>query len=239
MYPNFGAGDPACQCEPEGLAPNSALYENGWAMSQHAVRLMPIGFLLVSTSCSKFQQALAPAEPYPATMPAVGQVADSLLQRAIKKAELIVLATPLELASQHGFLTPQFQLGAKETWYHVKLAVDSVLKGKLGRAKRPDLGALPAALTPPAPFRPLAKNEIIVQYPAVTSRSSDWAAAAPLTPGERAVFLFRRCYYCLPITGLVTGRGSYYTASPLVAIGPASKLRPEEWYRVARLQRER
>jgi hypothetical protein len=207
-------------------------------MSQHAVCLIPIGLLLVSTSCSTFQQALAPAEPYPAAMPALGQVSDSVLQRAINKAELVVLATPLELASQHGFLTPNFQLGAKETWYDVKLAVDSVLKGKLGRAKRPDLGALPAALTPPVPFR-LAKNEIIVQYPAVTSRKSDWAAAAPLTAGERAVFIFRRCYYCLPISGLVTGRGSYYTASPLVAIGPESKLRPEEWSRVARLQRER
>jgi hypothetical protein len=207
-------------------------------MSQHTVRLRPIGLLLVSTSCSTFQQALAPAEPYPATMPASGQVPDSTLRRAIRKAELIVLATPLELASQHGFLTPQFQLGAKETWYDVKLAVDSVLKGKLRRAKRPDLGALPAALTPPVAFR-LAKNEIIAQYPAVTSGRSNWAAAAPLNPGERAIFLFRRCYYCLPITGLTTGRGSYYTASPLVAIGPESKLRPEEWSRVARLQRER
>jgi hypothetical protein len=206
-------------------------------MSQHTVRLRPIGFLLVSISCSTFEQALAPAEPYPAAMPASGQVPDSTLRRAIRKAELIVLATPLELASQHGFLTPQFQLGAKETWYDVKLAVDSVLKGKLRRAKRPDLGALPAALTPPVAFR-LAKNEIIAQYPAVTSGRSNWAAAAPLNLGERAIFLFRRCYYCLPITGLTTGRGSYYTASPLVAIGLESKLRPEEWSRVARLQRE-
>lgn len=207
-------------------------------MLQHAPRLMPVGVLLVSTSCSAFQQALAPAEPYPSAMPAPGQVPDSALRRAISKAELIVLATPLELASQHGFLTPQFQFGAKETWYDVKLAVDSVLKGKLQRAKRPDLGALPAALTPPVSFR-LAKNEIIAQYPAVTSRSSSWAAAAPLTPGERAIYIFRRCYYCLQISGLVTGRGAYYTASPLVAIGPESKLHPKEWSRVAKLQRER
>ena len=116
-------------------------------MSAHAVRLVRISALFVMASCSTFQQAVAPAEPYPATIPAAGQVPDSVLRRAIKKAELIVLATPLELASQHGFLTPQFQLGAKVTWYHVKLAVDSVLKGKLGRAKRPDLGALPATLS--------------------------------------------------------------------------------------------
>jgi hypothetical protein len=161
-----------------------------------------------------------------------------VLRRAIKRAELIVLATPLELVSQHGFLTPQFQLGAKETWYYVKLSVDSVLKGKLKRAKRPDLGVLPAAFTPPAPFE-LATNEIVVQMPAVTARNSDWATAPPLVPGERAVFIFRRCYYCLPISGLTTGRGPYYKANPLVAMGGESKLPPDEWPRVVRLLAER
>ena len=72
-------------------------------------------------------------------MPDSGQIPDSVLHQAIRHAELIVLATPIELASQHGFLTPQFQLGAKETWYDVKLAVDSVLKGKLKRAQGPPL----------------------------------------------------------------------------------------------------
>jgi hypothetical protein len=162
-----------------------------------------------------------------------------VLRRAIKSAELIVLATPVELISQHGFLTPQFQMGGKETWYDVKLSVDSVLKGKLKRAKRADLGALPAALTPPGSFGRLAKNEIVVQYPAVTARNSNWAAAPPLIPGERAVFIFRRCYYCLPISGLTTGRGSYYKANPLVAMSGESKLRPDEWPRVARLLAER
>jgi hypothetical protein len=208
--------------------------------AQQKYQLLPLGLsgVLLILSCSTFQQALAPAEPYPAAMPASGQIADSVLRRALQKAELVVLATPVEHASQHGFLTPQFQLGAKETWYDVKLVVDSVLKGKLRRAKRPDLGALPAALTPPPSFH-LAKNEIVVQYPAVTSRRSDWAAAAPLTPGERAIFIFRRCYYCLPITGLVTGRGSYYKANPLVALGPESKLPPDEWPRITRLVQRR
>jgi hypothetical protein len=164
-------------------------------------------------------------------------VPDSVLRKAIRKAELIVLATPVELASQHGFLTAQFQLGAKETWYDVKLSVDSVLKGKLKRAKRPDLGMLPASLTPPVAFGRLARNEIIVQYPAVTSSSSNWANVAQIVPGERAVFLFRRCYYCLPIAGVVT-RGPYYKANPLVAMGRESKLPPEEWPRVVRLLSE-
>jgi hypothetical protein len=197
-----------------------------------------LSWLPLLVSCSTFQHAAAPALPPSAEPPTSGAIPDSVLRRAISSAELIVLATPVELASQHGFLTPQFQLGAKETWYDVKLTVDSVLKGKLRRAKRPDLGVLPAALTPPVAFR-LAKNEIIVQYPAVTSRNSTWSAAAPMIPGEKAVFIFRRCYYCLPITGLVTGRGSYYTANPLVAIGRESKLPPGEWGRVTRLLAER
>jgi hypothetical protein len=202
-------------------------------------RVPPIltGVLLL-VSCSTFQSAREEAHPLMTELPQPGQIPDSVLRRAIKRAELIVLATPLELVSQHGFLTPQFQLGAKETWYDVKLSVDSVLKGKLKRAKRPDLGVLPAALTPPAPFQ-LATNEIVVQYPAVTARNSNWATAPALVPGEQAVFIFRRCYYCLPITGLTTGRGPYYKANPLVAMGGESKLPPDEWPRVARLLAER
>jgi hypothetical protein len=190
------------------------------------------------SSCSTFQNAMAPALPLSEQAADSGAVPDSILQRALGRAELVVLATPVELASQHGFLTPQFQLGAKETWYDVKLVVDSVLKGKLRRAKRPDLGALPAWLTPPSSFGHLARNEIIVQYPAVTSRSSDWSAAAPLIPGEPAILLFRRCYYCLPISGVATSRG-YYKASPLVALGRESKLPPQEWSRVVRLMSDR
>jgi hypothetical protein len=195
--------------------------------------------LLLLPACSTFQQATAPAAPHSGAMPPAGQVPDSVLRQAIKRAELVVLATPVALESQHGFLTPQFQLGAKETWYDVKLEVDSVLKGKLKRAKRPDLGGLPAAFTPPPAFGRLARNEIVVQYPAVTSRRSDWAAAPPLIQGERAIFIFRRCYYCLPITGLTTGRGSYYKANPLVAMGPESKLPPAEWPRVVQLLKRR
>jgi hypothetical protein len=194
-----------------------------------------LSFLLPLASCTIIQRAMEPAVPYSAERPVSGPIPDSVLRKAIRRAELIVLATPMELASQHGFLTPQFQLGAKETWYDVRLAVDSVLKGKLKRAKRPDLGALPAWLIPPASFGRLAKNEIVVQYPVVTSRNNDWAEAAPLVEGERAVFLFRRCYYCLPITGIALGRGSYYKASPLVAVGRESKLPADEWSRISRL----
>ena len=170
---------------------------------------------------------------------APGQVPDSLLRDAVRHGDLIVLATPVEMKSNHGFITPQFQLGAKETWYDVKLTVDSVLKGKLKSAKRPDYGGMPALFTPPPSFGRLEANEIVVQYPAVTSTQSDWAAAVPMVTGERAIFIFRRCYYCLPITGVAHGRGPYYKANPLVAVGRASKLPPGELERVMRLSKRR
>jgi hypothetical protein len=190
---------------------------------------------LLLAACSTIQSARKPVEPSTAEVSPGAPVPDAVLRKEIEDGELIVLATPVELASQFGFLTPQFQFGARETWYDVKLVVDTVLKGKLKRAKRIDLGILPAALTPPPSFPHLAANEIVVQYPAVTSRSSNWAGAAPLVPGEQAVFIFRRCYYCLPIGGIAHARGPYYTANPLVALGSASKLSPCELPRVERL----
>ncbi len=202
--------------------------------AQYCQLLLGAASALLLAACSTFQSAMAPVPPASEAAPGSAQLPDSILREVIRRGDLIVLATPVDMASNHGFLTPQFQLGAKETWYDVKLAVDSVLKGKLKHAKRPDLGMLPAMLTPPPSFE-LAANEIVVQYPSVTSSRSDWAAAAPLVPGERAIFIFRRCYYCLPISGVAHGRGPYYRANPLVAIGPGSKLSPAEWPRLVRL----
>jgi hypothetical protein len=210
-------------------------------VGSHPGRRLPLrgACILFLGSCSSFQTALAPAVPAGGPLPPTTQLPDSILREAIRRSDLIVLATPLEMASNHGFLTPHFQLGAKETWYDVKLSVDTVLKGKLKQAKRPDLGILPAMLTPPPAFGSLAPNEIVVQYPVVTSSSNAWAAAAPLVPGEQAIFLFRRCYYCLPISGVAHARGPYYTANPLVAIGAGSKLPPAEWPRLVRLAKPR
>jgi hypothetical protein len=196
-------------------------------------------FALLLLSCSSFQTALAPAPPRVGDDSVPGQVPDSLLREAIRHGDLIVLATPVDMVSNHGFITPHFQLGAKETWYDVKLTVDSVLKGKLKSAKRPDYGGMPALFVPPPSFGKLEANEIVVQYPAVTSTQSDWAGAVSMVPGERAIFIFRRCYYCLPITGVAHGRGPYYKANPLVAVGRASKLPPTEWERVTRLSKRR
>jgi hypothetical protein len=190
-------------------------------------------FLVSVSACRTFRTAMAPAEPLTRETPAIGEVPDAILLDAIRRSELIVLAVPLQLDAATGSLSPGFQLGAKETWYNVKLAVDSVLKGKLGRAKSPDLGFLPATYAPPPPFGRLARNEIVIQYPAVTYIRSEWAAAPPPVVGERAVFLFRRCWNCVTIA-LATGHGPY-KASPLVAAGWGSKLAPAEWPRVSSL----
>jgi hypothetical protein len=118
-------------------------------------------FWLLSSvpACGILQKATAPAPPpISQVTPAVGQVPDSVLEKLIRGSELIVLAIPLDFMPDNGFLNPSFQLGAKETWYNVRLAVDSVAKGKLKRAKSPDLGLLPAVLVPPPPFGRLASN---------------------------------------------------------------------------------
>jgi hypothetical protein len=189
-------------------------------------------FLLLP-ACSTVQTAMAPAAPLTRATPGVGQVPDSVLLNLIRHSELIVLAVPEDMMAAVGSLSPSFQLGAKETWYHVKLAVDSVGKGKLGWAKSPDLGLLPAVYAPPAPFDRLARNEIVIQYPAVTSINSNWAAAPPPVVGEQAVFIFRRCWYCVTLS-VATGIGTY-KANPLVASEWGSKLDAAEWPRVAAL----
>jgi hypothetical protein len=189
--------------------------------------------LLAGAACRSLQTATQPAAPLTREMPAVGSVPDAILLDVIRRSELIVLATPQDLDAATASLSPSFQLGAKETWYNVKLTVDSVVKGRLGHAKSPDLGLLPAVYAPPAPFDRLERNEIVVQYPAVTSIRSDWAAAPPPVVGERAVFLFRRCWNCVQIA-LGAGRGPY-KANPLVAAEWGSKLDPAEWPRVVQL----
>jgi hypothetical protein len=184
-------------------------------------------------ACSTVQTAMAPVAPLERETPGIGEVPDGILLDLIRHSELIVLATPQDLAPATGSLSPQFQLGAKETWYHVRLAVDSVGKGKLGWAKSPDLGLLPAVFAPPDPFDHLARNEVVVQYPAVTSIRSDWATAPPPVLGQQAVFIFRRCWNCITLS-IATGAGTY-KANPLVAEGWGSKLDPAEWPRVAAL----
>ncbi len=192
-----------------------------------------ISLILSAAACGSLQTATTPVAPLDRDMPEIGQVPDGILLDLIRHSELIVLGTPKDLSSAVGSLSPGFQLGARETWYHVRLTVDSVAKGRLGHAKSPDLGLLPAVYAPPEPFDHLKRNEIVVQYPAVTSIRSDWAAAPPPVVGERAVFIFKRCWNCVTLA-IATGVGNY-KANPLVAGEWGSKLDPAEWPRVAAL----
>jgi hypothetical protein len=185
--------------------------------------------LMSLPACGSLQNATTPVQPLARETPAIGEVPDAILLDVIRQSELIVLAVPQDLVPADGF-TPNFQLGAKETWYNVRLTVDTVVKGRLGQAKVPDYGLLPKMYEPSAPFDHLNRNEIVVQYPAVNTIRSDWVAAPPPVVGERAVWLFRRCYNCVPI-GIATGRGPY-KGNPLVAQGWGSKLAAQEWPRV-------
>lgn len=183
---------------------------------------------IFTPACGTLQTATMPAQPSAIETPAIGAVPDAVILDAIRHSELIVLAVPTDLVPDPA-LSPGFQLGAKETWYNIRLEVDSVIKGRLGHARMPDYGFLPTAYTPPAPFDHLARNEIVVQYPAVTAIRSDWAAAPPPVVGEKAVFLFQRCWNCVAV-GLSSGRP--YRANPLVAAGWGTKLAAAEWPRV-------
>lgn len=200
-------------------------------------RLGLLAFFLL-TSCVTYERLLAPAVPYAGETPAVGEVPDGRLMDLIRDGDLVVLGTPVERVSETGIFTPNLQAGAKETWYSVRVVVDSVAKGNLHRARTVDFGILPAFLRPGPPFPTLAANEIVVQYPEVESVHMHWGLAPVLTLGERAVFIFKKCWNCVPLSGLPNPRGPYYLANPWVAMTWGSKLRPGEWSRVVRLVEE-
>ena len=191
--------------------------------------------MLTLAACTTVGKLGAPATPYRTDTPRVGEIPDPELIDVIRKGDLIVLGTPVDRVSEAGFFTPKFQMGARETWYTVKIAVDSVVKGKLRSAKKVDLGMLPVWMNPGPPFPSLEANEIVVQYPETESPNMHWGLAPVLNLGERAVFIFKKCWYCLPLTGVANPRGPYYVANPWVAMSWGSKLPPDEWSRVVRL----
>ncbi len=185
--------------------------------------------------CGTYRKLTAPAVPHDAgLMPSPGRIPDSVLARLLKRSGLVVLGTPVDRVSEEGLFTPWVQMGNKQTWYSVRLRVDSVAKGSLARAKTVDLGFVPLTVVSNQRFARLADNEIVVQYPETQSPGGHWGAAPRLLAGERAVYLFRKCYYCVELGGVPT-RGPYYKAHPWVAMEWASKLPPEDWPRIVRL----
>lgn len=201
-------------------------------------RLRSLALFLALTSCSTYGKLTAPAVPYQTATPSVGEVPDGRILELLRDGDLVVLGTPVDRVSEAGFFTPKFQLGSRETWYSVKIAVDSVAKGDPHRARMVDLGIVPAFLNPGQPFPSLAANEIVVQYPEVESANTHWGLAPVLTLGEPAIFIFKKCWNCLPLTGLPNPRGPYYVANPWVAMTWGSKLPAGEWTRVVRLAQE-
>jgi hypothetical protein len=201
-------------------------------------RRLALAILFLLTSCTTYERLVAPAAPYASETPVVGEVPDGRLLSLIRDGDLVVLGTPVERVSEAGLFSPKFQAGAKETWYSVRVVVDSVAKGSLRRARSVDLGILPAFLRPAPPFPVLADNEIVVQYPEVESVHMHWGLAPVLVLGEQAVFIFKKCWNCVPLAGLPNPRGPYYLANPWVAMSWGSKLPRGEWTRVVRLVEE-
>jgi hypothetical protein len=207
--------------------------------SSRAHALAPATLLVLAAAllaaCGTYRSLRAPAVPHdPGLMPRVGQVPDSALLKHLRQSGLVVLGTPVDRISEEGVFTPWMQMGNKQTWYSVRLVVDSVAKGNLRRAKTVDLGFAPLNIVSNQRFARLAENEIVVQYPETQSLRGSWGDAPRLFTGERAVYLFRKCYYCVELGGVPT-RGPYYKAHPWVAMTWASKLPPEDWPRVVRL----
>jgi hypothetical protein len=191
--------------------------------------------LSVLTGCGAYRKLTAPAVPYAAgTMPRVGQVPDSVLLQQLRKSGLVVLGTPVDRISEEGVFTPWMQLGNKQTWYSVRVEVEAVAKGNLRGAKTVDLGFTPLNIVTNQRFSHLAEHEIVVQYPETQSPYGAWGGVPRLFTGERAIYLFRKCYNCVELGGVPT-RGPYYKASPWVAMSWESKLPPEEWSRIVRL----
>jgi hypothetical protein len=187
--------------------------------------------------CATFGKLTAPAVPYNvgARDPAVGEIPDAMLRKLVSRGDLVVLGTVVDREAETGIFTPAFQAGAKETWYSVKVVVDEVARGKLGRVKQLDLGQMPLVLDNRRRFGKLAANEIVVQEPEVASPGNQWAGAPLLSVGERAVFIFHHCYNCVELRGRPSRAGPYYKANPWVADTWGSKLPPEEWPRVQRI----
>jgi hypothetical protein len=205
------------------------------APPQADAKLLVLALAVLPAACGTYRGLRAPAVPHDAFVtPRVGQVSDSALARLLRESGIVVLGTPVDRVSEEGVFTPWIQLGNKQTWYSFRFAVDSVAKGNLRQAKTVDLGFVPLTVVSNRRFTRLAEHEIVVQSPETQSPRGSWGDAPRLLLGERAVYLFRKCYNCLELGGVPT-RGPYYKASPWVAMTWASKLPPEEWPRVVRL----
>jgi hypothetical protein len=198
---------------------------------------LSIAVLVLSSAllaCGTYHKLAAPAVPHATETPRAGEIPEGRLLEILRDGDLVVLGTPVDRASEAGLFTATLQMGSKETWYSVRIVVDSVAKGNPRRARKVDLGGLPVWLNPGPPFPALAENEIVVQYPEVESARAQWGLAPVLTLGEQAVFVFKKCWNCVQLRG-INIRGPYYQAHPWVAMTWGSKLPPEEWSRVVSL----
>ena len=169
---------------------------------------------LLLLGCGHFVRQVAPALPY-------ATASDSLIAAGLEYADLVVLGTPDSMVAEGGAMSGlAFH---RDYWWNVRITVDSVVKGKLGRAKFMDYDNLPQWMAPPRPFN-LAKNQIIVQQ-------GTGAVTAPMIVGVRSVLFLKKCFRCVELPGRTNHR---QTASPWFAV---LALTPDQWDHVRRLAR--
>jgi hypothetical protein len=166
--------------------------------------------LVMAPACWRYPVLQPPAVAY-------GAVADTLIAHGLQEADLVVLGSPDTMAAED-VMSPRLAAGSKLSWWNVRITVDSVVKGKLGRAKRMDYGDLPPYLVPPRPFR-LAERQVMVQ------QGGRWLTA-PLVLGTRGVYFLKKCWNCVDLPD----RTQYHIrASPWLAI---LALEAGQWERV-------
>lgn len=171
-----------------------------------------LGVLLL-LACGHFVRQVAPAVPY-------AEASDSLILAGLEYADLVILGTPDSTAAEGGAMSGlAFH---RDFWWNVRITVDSVIKGKLSRARAVDYDNLPQWMIPPRPFK-LAPNQIIVQQ-------GTGAVTAPMIVGVRSVLFLRKCFRCVELPGRTDRR---QTASPWFAV---LALTPDHWARVKELR---
>jgi hypothetical protein len=174
-------------------------------------------WLLAGVALGCAHPSVRSAPTYP-----LANVPDSLIAEGLRRADIVVLATPDSMVAEQ-LIAPGMSFGRADAWWNARLTTEAVAKGKLNGAKRMDYGILPSWQTPPQPFK-LGANQVMIQL------STRWETA-PVVVGQRAIYFLKKCYNCVELPHRTQYR---VNVSPWFAI---LTLIPERWPEVERLAR--
>lgn len=190
------------------------LYEQVCSLLRSAAPLFLVAALLA---------ACAPRVPVYPAVPQPGELSDSAIAAAGRSASLVVLAEA-DTDAVDPFFSASFQLGSRDIWWHVRLRVAEVIKGRTSRARHVEYGLGPALTPPIQPFS-LGPQDIIVQ------RALRWETA-PVDLHVRRVYFLRQCYNCAPLPAR-TSRARVF-ASPWFAMLALPEADAERAFRLVR-----